>query len=262
MVILPAVAMVFYAVALILVTSRLFHPEGPNRKLVTIFAAIGVVLHAFALYPAIFTDHGQNFSLTNVISMVCWIIALTFTIVMPHIRVIVLVPVVFACSIIGVALLWLVPPQYILHFGQHPEVLVHVVLSLMAYSTLLIAALYAVQLMFIQNKLKKKQPLMTHAIPPLLTVEKQLYHLVIIGLILLSLALATGFIFMDSMFASGQGHKAVLSIIAWFVYIAMLWQQYTVGCRIKTAVVYTISGAVLLSLAYFGARAVKELILN
>ncbi|MCL1073634.1 cytochrome C assembly family protein [Shewanella dokdonensis] len=262
MVILPAVAMVFYAVALILVTSRLFHPEGPNRKLVTIFAAIAVVLHAFALYPAIFTDNGQNFSLTNVISMVCWIIALTFTIVMSHIKVIVLVPVVFACSIIGVALLWLVPPQYILHFDQHPEVLVHVVLSLMAYSALLIAALYAVQLMFIQNKLKKKQPLMAHAIPPLLTVEKQLYHLVIIGLILLSLSLATGFIFMDSMFSSGQGHKAVLSIMAWFVYIAMLWQQYTVGCRIKTAVIYTISGAVLLSLAYFGARAVKELILN
>ena len=113
MVILPAVAMVFYAVALILVTSRLSHPEGPNRKLVTIFAAIAVISHACALYPAIFTDHGQNFSLTNVISMVCWIIALTFTIVMPHIKVIVLVPVVFACSIIGVALLWLVPPQYL-----------------------------------------------------------------------------------------------------------------------------------------------------
>ncbi|MCH1925424.1 cytochrome c biogenesis protein CcsA [Shewanella sp. C32] len=262
MVIFSAVAMVFYGIALILVTSRLFHPEGPNRKAVALFAAVGVVFHAVALYHAIFTGNGQNFSLTNVISLVCWIIALTFTIVMQHIKVIVLVPVVYACSIISVALLWLVPPQYIRHFEHNPEVLVHVVLALMAYSTLVIAALYAVQLLFIQNRLKAKQLKVSPVLPPLMTVERQLYHLVIIGVILLSLSLATGFIFMDGLFTGPQGHKAVLSSIAWFVYIAMLWQQYTKGVRIKTAVIYTISGAFLLSLSYFGARIVKELILN
>jgi len=132
----------------------------------------------------------------------------------------------------------------------------------MAYSALMIAALYAIQLAMIQNKLKKKQLMLSPSIPPLMTVEKQLYHLVIIGVILLSLSLATGFIFLDDMFADGKGHKAILSIIAWFVYIAMLWQQYWVGCKIRTAVIYTLTGATLLSLAYFGARIVKELILS
>lgn len=98
--------------------------------------------------------------------------------------------------------------------------------------------------------------------PPLMTVEKQLYHLIIIGFILLSLSLVTGFIFLEDMFGDGKGHKAILSIIAWVVYAVMLWQQYTVGCRIRTAVIYSLSGASLLSLAYFGARIVKELILN
>jgi ABC-type uncharacterized transport system permease subunit len=50
--------------------------------------------------------------------------------------------------------------------------------------------------------------------------------------------------------------------MAWVVYAIMLWQQYTVGCRIRTAVIYSLTGAGLLSLAYFGARIVKELILN
>lgn len=262
MVIFSASAMFFYCIALVLVTSRLFHPEGPNRRAVAGVAAIAVILHAAALSQAIFTTDGQNFSLTNVISLVNWIIAFTFTVMMFRLKVIVVVPVVYACSVLSVALLWLLPPMFIIHFELYPEVLAHVVLSLMAYSALMIAALYAIQLAMIQNKLKKKQLMLSPSIPPLMTVEKQLYHLVIIGVILLSLSLATGFIFLDDMFADGKGHKAILSIMAWFVYITMLWQQYSVGCKIRTAVIYTLSGATLLSLAYFGARIVKELILS
>lgn len=262
MVIFSASAMFFYCIALVLVTSRLFHPDGPNRRAVAGVAAIAVILHAAALSQTIFTVDGQNFSLTNVISLVNWIIAFTFTLLMFRLKVIVVVPVVYACSVISVALLWLLPPKFIIHFELYPEVLTHVVLSLMAYSALMIAALYAIQLAMIQNKLKKKQLMLSPGIPPLMTVEKQLYHLVIIGVILLSLSLATGFIFLDDMFTDGKGHKAVLSIIAWFVYIAMLWQQYSVGCKIRTAVIYTLTGATLLSLAYFGARIVKELILT
>ena len=262
MVIFSASAMFFYCIALALVVSRLFHAHGPNRRLVAGFATIAVVLHAAVLSKAMFTDDGQNFSLTNVISLVNWIIAFSFTVLLFRLRMIVVVPVVYACSIISVALLWLVPPEYITHFEIHPDILIHVVLSLMAYSALMIAALYAIQLAIIQNKLKSKKSIMNPVTPPLMTVEKQLYHLVIVGVILLSLSLATGFIFLDDMFEEGKSHKAVLSILAWFTYIAMLAQQYWVGCKIRTAVIYTLSGATLLSLGYFGARIVKELILN
>ena len=262
MVIFSASAMLFYCIALVLVTSRLFHAEGPNRRLVAIFASIAVVLHGIALSQTIFTVDGQNFSLTNVISLVNWIIAFSFTIIMQRLKVIVVVPVVYACSVISVAVLWLIPPQYIIHFDVHPEILAHIVLSLMAYSALMIAALYAIQLWLIQNKLKNKKTMMSPGMPPLMTVEKQLYHLVTIGVMLLTLSLATGFIFLEDMFEDGKGHKAILSIIAWVVYCMMLWQHYTIGCRVRTAVIYTLSGATLLSLAYFGARIVTEIILR
>ena len=121
----------------------------------------------------------------------------------------------------------------------------------MAYSALMIAALYAIQLAIIQNRLKNKKIVMTSAMPPLMTVEKQLYHLVIVGVILLSLSLATGFIFLDDMFEEGKGHKAVLSIMAWCVYIAMLAQQYWVGCRIRAAVAYTLTGGDLIIISLF-----------
>jgi ABC-type uncharacterized transport system permease subunit len=262
MVIYPAISMVFYCIALILVTSRLFHVEGPKKHVVAIVAGVAVIFHGLALSQAIFTLDGQNFSLTNVISLVNWIIAFTFTVLLLRLKVIIVVPVIYACSIISVALLWLLPPQYIIHFELNPEILAHVVLSLMAYSALMIAALYAIQLWFIQQKLKSKQLIISSALPPLMTVEKQLYHLVIIGMGLLSLSLITGFIFLENMFTDGKGHKAILSMLAWSVYAIMLWQHYTLGCKIRTAVIYTLSGAGLLTIGYFGARVVKELILK
>lgn len=262
MIIYPIAAMAFYSLALVLLTSRLFHAQGPNRPLVMSLATIAVIFHGIALYQSINTTDGQNLSITNVISLVNWMIALCFTILMQRLKVIVLVPVVFVCSILSVALLWLVPPENIVHFSQHPEVLIHIILSLVAYSTLMIAALYAIQLALIKNKLKTKQLLISPVVPPLMTVEKQLYHLVLIGTIVLTLSLITGFVFLDDMFTDGKGHKAILSIIAWVLYVAMLWQHHQVGCKMRSAVVYTLSGATLLSLAYFGARIVKELIIG
>lgn len=262
MLITSATAMFFYCIALALVTTRLFREGGPNRSLIAIFASIAVIFHGAALYQAIFTSDGQNFNLTNVISLVNWIIALAFTITMLRLKVIIAVPIVYACSILSVAALWLVPPKYILHFEHHPEVLAHVVLSLIAYSALMIAALYAIQLAIIQNKLKNKQMILSPSIPPLMTVEKQLFHLIVVGEVLLSLALITGFIFLNDTFIGGKGHKAILSLVAWCVYATMLVQHYWVGCKIRSTVIYTLSGATLLSLAYFGARIVRELIIN
>ncbi|MBR9726657.1 inner membrane protein YpjD [Shewanella intestini] len=262
MVVFSTAAMLLYCISLLLVSSRLFHADGPNRQLVMGVSAIAVGLHGLALYCVVFTPQGLNYSLTNVISIINWIIALSFTLVITRLKVIVVVPVVYACSIISVALLWLPEQNAIEPLASHPSVLVHIVLSLIGYSALMIAALYAIQMYLIQKKLKEKTLIMSPSMPPLMTVEKQLYHLVLIGFIFLTLSLISGFIFLDDMFQDGKGHKTVLSLIAWCVYGTMLWQQRTIGCRTRTAVIYCLSGGFLLSLGYFGARVVKELILN
>lgn len=262
MALFPISAMIFYCIALVLVTTRLFHEKGPNRKLIAIMAAIAIVFHAFALHKAIFTHDGQNLSLTNVISIVNWIIAIAFTIFIFRLKVITVLPVIYIFSIISVAALWILPPKLIIHFNSHPAILVHIIFSLISYSALMIAALYAIQLAIIQNKLKNKKMILHPSMPPLMTVEKQLYHLVLIGFILLTLSLFTGVIFLENMFTDGKGHKAILSIAAWLVYAIMLGQHCWIGCKMRSAVIYSLTGATLLSLAYFGARVVKELILH
>ncbi|MCH7424531.1 MULTISPECIES: cytochrome C assembly family protein [Shewanella] len=253
--------MIFYFVALIVVSRRLFHVSGPHRPLATATGAIAVVLHAVVLAQAIFTPEGQNFSVSNVFSLVNWLIALTFTVLIFRLKVMVVVPVVYCCAIVSVGLMFLIPSTYVSHFDSQPAVLAHVILSLMAFSTLMIAALYAIQLWVILNKLKTKQLIKTPSMPPLLTLEKQLYQLVIMGMVLLSLSIGTGFISLNNIFVGGMGHKMVLSVLAWWVYVVMLWQQYSKGCKIRTAIIYTLSGAVLIFLAYFAARIVNELIL-
>ncbi|GLS82522.1 cytochrome C assembly family protein [Paraferrimonas haliotis] len=255
-------AIVLYAIALVLVGSRLTHEKGPNRKAVAAIAAVAVAAHAYLINNMMFAVEGQNFSIINVISLVSLIISLSFVVVMSRVKVIVMVPVVFALSILSIAAMMFIPDTYTTHFDNEPELTSHIVLSLLAYSVLMIAALYAVQLNAIQNRLKSRKLALSPGLPPLLTVEKQLYHLVMAGIILLSLSLATGFIFLEDMFAEGKGHKSILSMLAWLVYAHLLIQHYRQGVRIRTAVLYTWTGALLLSVAYFGARIVKEFILS
>ena len=46
----------------------------------------------------------------------------------------------------------------------------------------------------------------------------------------------------------------MLSIVAWFVYIVLLWGHYHEGWRGRRVVWFNVAGAVILTLAYFGGR--------
>jgi ABC-type uncharacterized transport system permease subunit len=79
---------------------------------------------------------------------------------------------------------------------------------------------------------------------------------------LLCLALSFGFIYLDDMFAQKVAHKTILSIIAWVVFATLLAGRYRFGWRGRTAINWTISGFVILMLAYFGSKVVLELLLG
>ncbi|WP_345317062.1 cytochrome C assembly family protein [Ferrimonas gelatinilytica] len=255
-------AILGYVIAFSLLASRLVHPEGPNRRLVTLVAGIALLAHAIALLDAIILNNGQNFSLTNTLSLLIWFIALSITVMLPRLKVLVAAPTVYASAILAVAGLWLLPPQYITHFEAEPAALLHVIMAMLAYAVMMLAALYALQLAAIDRRLKDRQLMLSSHLPPLMTVEKQLYHFIWVGFVLLTLGLVTGWVFLDHFLGDGKGHKAILSMVAWLVYAAMLLQHHTRGVRIRTAVAYSLTGAGLLTLAYFGSRVVKELILN
>ena len=262
--IFSAGSVTLYIAALLLVLRQLFQRPQSDSKLVFAVAGMAITFHGLALSDLLLNSEGQNMSMLVVASLVSWLIAAMMTLAMPKFSVLTLLPVVYGFALLSVLGLWLVPTSYITHFELHPERLIHICLALSAYSTLVIAAFYAVQLLMIDNKLKSKQlNLANSALPPLMLVEKQLFQLILAGVLLLTLSLASGFFFLqEAMFAQGKAHKAILSIFAWGMYIYLLRQHHKVGVKIRTSVTFTLCGALLLTLAYFGSRFVNEVLIS
>lgn len=98
-------------------------------------------------------------------------------------------------------------------------------------------------------------------IPPLQTMEKLLFDSIVAGFIGLTLALLSGFVFLQDLFAQHLAHKTVLSIIAWLVFATLLAGRFTLGWRGRTAIRWTLSGFISLMLAYFGSKLVYEFII-
>jgi len=81
------------------------------------------------------------------------------------------------------------------------------------------------------------------------------------GFVLLSMALVTGAVFLEDIFAQHLVHKTTLSIVAWCVFAILLWGRWRFGWRGRTAIRWTIGGFIFLMLAYFGSKFVLELVL-
>ena len=78
-------------------------------------------------------------------------------------------------------------------------------------------------------------------------------------MVLLTLTLCSGLFYMHNLFSSENIDKAVLSI-AWFVYIVLLWGHYHEGWRGRRVVWFSVAGAGLLTLAYFGSRVLQQFV--
>ena len=138
----------------------------------------------------------------------------------------------------------------------------HIVLSILAYGALSIAALQAVLLAVQDRQLHAHRPGgLTRALPPLRTMESLLFQMIAIGFAMLSLALLSGVLFLEDIFAQHLVHKTVLSLTAWLVFAVLLWGRFQFGWRGRTAIRWTLSGFAVLLRAYFGSKFVLELVL-
>lgn len=226
-----------------------------------ISAVIALVCHAIALEARILPDgdSGQNLSLLNVGSLVSLMICTVMTIVASRNRGWLLLPIVYAFALIN----WRWQPSCPMNTSpiwKLHRMLVHIGLSLFSYATLIIAALYALQLAWIDYQLKNKKLAFNREMPPLMSIERKMFHITQIGVVLLTLTLCTGLFYMHNLFSMENIDKAVLSIVAWFVYIVLLWGHYHEGWRGRRVVWFNVAGAVILTLAYFGSRIVQQLI--
>ncbi|ORM52261.1 hypothetical protein HA41_12330 [Pantoea conspicua] len=256
------VALLAYSLSLALIVPSLLKRNGGWRRMAMLSACVALITHAVALQQRIFAvDSGQNLSLLNIGSLVSLLICAIMTIVASRNRGWLLLPIVYSFALINLAFATFVPNAFITHLETTPGMMIHIGLSLFAYATLIIAALYALQLAWIDYQLKNKRLAFTQDMPPLLTIERKMFHITQVGVVLLTLVLCTGLFYMQDLFSAENVDKAVLSIIAWFVYIVLLWGHYHEGWRGRRVVWFNCSGALLLTMAYFGSRILQHLLI-
>lgn len=262
---IDVICFVFYMLASGVIVAGMFQEKGPNRFVAITSVLLAMGLHIIILRSGIFVESGlgQNMSMLNVASLVGWLISVTMLLASIKLPNTILLPVVYSFTGLIVLLGGLNQSAHVTQINMHPNLLIHISLALFAYACLAIASLYAVQLSYINFRLKEKKASLLHSsLPPLMAVENILFKLLLVGTILLALSLVSGFMFLDNMFAKEQAHKTILSLLAWGLYSVILAGHWLFGWRGKPMIWSTILAGVLLTLAYFGSRFVKEVLLN
>lgn len=146
---------------------------------------------------------------------------------------------------------------------QGQAIQLHVLLSMTAYAVLALAASQAVLAAIQRHFLIAHKPGgFMRALPPFETTEKLLFALLQVGFVLLTLSLASGFLYLENMFSQHLAHKTLLSCVAWILFGTLIYGRWRYGWRGRRAVQWTLVGFGILILAYFGSKLVLELILQ
>ncbi|ART81143.1 chromosome partitioning protein ParB [Oceanisphaera avium] len=254
--------MVFYLLAAFACVHNIFNSKHTRGLACALAAGCAIALHGLWLFDTIVRVPGQNLSMLNVASLVSLIIAALMTVLVARFKVWLLMPLIYVFAGILLAADMLVPSHYSMYLESRPEVLLHIGLGLLAYSLLAIASLMAILLSFLTHRLKSHKLTNLPSLPPLMTLERYLFRLIFIGVVVLTLSISTGLFFLQDMFSPTKAHKAVLTILAWCVYVGLLWGHHHLGWRGKKVIWTSLVGSALLTLAYFGSRFVREVLLG
>ena len=222
------------------------------------FWLIAIFGHFYILYP-VFSNNSINLSLEYALLIVAFIISVTlyFSSIFSNTK------------FLGLIILPLVSLVFLFDFVKNPVnitinnfLFIHIVISLISYSILCLSAAQSLILKLQEKKLQTNQPIgLIAELPSLDAMDKLLFKILALGVIFLSASLASGFIFLDDIFAQNLAHKTILSILAWIIFVFLIYARKSYGWRGTKAANINLIGFFILFLSYFGTKTVLEIIL-
>jgi ABC-type uncharacterized transport system permease subunit len=149
-------------------------------------------------------------------------------------------------------------------YAEAAEFKLHLALAMIAYGLFVIALLHAALMSFAERHLHLKGTVAFPNLPPLLTLEALLFRMIGAAFVFLTLTLVTGIAFSETLFGRALrfDHKTVFAILSWLIFAWLLAGRWRYGWRGRTALRWTLSGFVMLLLAYVGSRFVLEVLLQ
>lgn len=243
-----------------------------RQRTVALVTLAGWLLHAAAIRAEFVAPGALRIGFAIMLSATLWICVAAYWLENRNFSVDGLRVLVLPCAAVAVVLPDLFPGSVVSLETKSPLFGWHIGVSILAYSTLTIAAFHAI-LMALQESRLHIRPGIAQAkwfagpldrLPALLTMEKLLFRLITFGFVLLTLTVLSGIVFSEEIFgrALRWDHKVVFTLLSWVLFGALLAGRRWQGWRGRTALSFTLTGFVTLLLAYVGSRFVLEVILH
>jgi len=231
-----------------------------HKTLANILLLLACVSHAYLL-SGLWQADGVFFGLASSVSFVAWVIATLLFVTSLSKPIHALGIIVYPLAALALLLSLAFPDTQ--NKLIEVSIATHVFLSISAYALLAIAVCQSV-LLNIQERLLHEHQINTfiNKLPPLQTMEDFLFQTLKMGCFLLTLSLASGFLFIEDFFGQQLTAKTLLSLIAWAVFVGLVIGHKIFGWRGKHATIATQIGFAVLVLAYFGTKFVLERLLS
>jgi len=256
-------AALLYMAATALQLLHIFQRHEQIDRLVVALSVAALVCHAGVVWYSIFPAGGLEFGFYKVSALIFLAINIICIASLARRPLQNLLVALFPLSALAVLVSAYAPETAPIQTDLPRGILLHIGSSIVAYAVLTLAAGQAALLAVQDHQLKHRHTRgLVQILPPLQLMETMLFELLWVGEIVLSIAIVSGFLFLDDIFAQHLVHKTVLTLASWLLLGILLWGHYQLGWRSKTAVRLTLTGFGLLVLAYFGSKLVLELILQ
>ena len=243
-----------------------------QRKTISAVAAIGWLMHGGELWTDVIGPEEIRVGFSMMLSATLWVSVAAYWLenrnyTLDGLRVLVL-----PAAAVAVILPALFPGNMVSLSGKSPVFLWHIVISILAYSTLTIAAFHAVLMVLQESRLHTRPGNVNinwfgaalDRLPALLTMEKLLFRLIAFGFMLLTLTVLSGVVFSEELFGTAfkWDHKTIFTMLSWALFGLLLAGRKWQGWRGRTALSFTLIGFTILLLAYVGSRFVLEVVLH
>lgn len=220
-------------------------------------------LHAFLLIKTVSAGGNAviNLSIFNVVSIFAWTLSCLsfFWLRRPEMALGgVMISLINAVLVFISALLHSSKP--FLH-ASNEGLVWHILLSIAAWTVLSIALIHSVLYLYFFNRLKKKQ-LRNLKMTALAYLERLSMYYTLIGWAILMLALLSGWMFVNNLFAQHLWHKTVLTMCAAAVYAWVLWSYYAKRRRSTLLIYWSLTAYGILLTGYVVSNVILQFIIT
>lgn len=260
--ILALLAALLYLLAMAMQLLHVIQGRQQSNRLVISIAVVALLCHMLVAWNDLFQGRGLNLGFYQVPELIFLVVNIAWLLSLTRRPLQNLLVALFPLSAMAILVSTFAPNTQSISADLPPGIMLHIISSILAYAVLTLAAAQSALLAAQDHQLKHRHTRgIIQILPPLQLMETMLFELLWAGVIMLTIAIASGFVFIDNIFAQHLVHKTALTIASWLVFSVLLWGHYKLGWRSKTAVRLTLAGFGLLILAFFGSKLVLELIL-